>query len=664
MKGARLLVSHSPGRGAEEVGIDWSLERVLDHLVTNGSHFTLVKDPSRSDPKGFHLPSFMRGIAQGNKWSAKDPVSWHLLPAGESLPKVEVHQGPELAALGLLRQGEATEGITMFALLDEGGVFSYASIAFREAFPGFHKTGSTLLEDLFPVPRNVNSPEGSGMWGRVLVSEHRQFFGLFISLQGSPGRGVTALFLHEITPLLQEHHRQAIQELDLMSRVMNASADGMMVVDANGIITLINKSFEEIHHVTRSQVIGRHVTEIIENTRMHIVAQTGVAEVDDFQEIGSHDFVVTRFPIFRDGKCIGAVGKIIFTDFTEIKRLGLKVSRLRGQLDAKNRSKSQSRSDTKYTFEDIVAHSKASLQAKERAMRVASSKATILLLGESGVGKEVYAHAIHNLSLRCRQPFIRVNCSAILETLFESELFGYADGAFTGARKGGNSGKFEQADGGTIFLDEVGDMPLGVQAKMLRVLQEHEIDKVGGQGSLPVDVRVIAATNQDLENLVAEGKFRKDLYYRLNVIPLLIPSLRDRPEDVVVLIKRFWGDLQKSHGIYHKSLSDSAMQLLVTHPWPGNIRELRNLLERTLTIVLEDTISAEQVQAILFGLGPSKTSLGEEECCQLDQVVAKAERQAIGFALARSNNNRLQAAKLLGVSRPLLYRKMHEYGLI
>jgi transcriptional regulator with PAS, ATPase and Fis domain len=663
MKSAKPVSSPLPVN-EEGVCLDWTLTKVMDHLIANGSQAAPLLDPSGCAPRSFHLPFFLREIAQGKKWSGQDPIAWHLLPEGQSFPVVEVDPGPELVGLGLVRQAGDHKGLILFALLDGEGAIPYASPAFRELFSDSFRKPQPNLEDLFPVLRTSRAEEVPGMWGRILISERRSFFGLFIPLQDLPARGFTALFLHEISPLLEEHHRQALDEIDLLRRVLDVSADGLMVVDTGGLITLVNRSFEEIHSVTRSQVLGRHVSDVVENTRMHIVARTGVAEVDDFQEIGARDFVVTRFPIFRDGKCIGAVGKIIFSDFKEIKRLGMKVARLRGQLDTQRGTKNQPRSDTKFTFADIVARSEASLQAKERAMRVAPTPATVLLLGESGVGKEVYAHAIHNLSLRCQHPFIRVNCSAILESLFESELFGYADGAFTGARKGGRPGKFEQADGGTIFLDEVGDMPLAVQAKMLRVLQEREIDKVGGEGSLPVDVRIIAATNQNLLKLVEEGKFRKDLYYRLNVIPIVIPSLHERPEDVMVLIRMFWTEMQRSHGIYHKSLSNAAMDLLEKQPWPGNIRELRNVLERTLTIVLEDTISAEQVRAILVGLGPATETYCEETSCRLDQVVAKAERQAIGFALARANNNRLQAAKLLGVSRPLLYRKMHEYGLI
>jgi transcriptional regulator with PAS, ATPase and Fis domain len=317
----------------------------------------------------------------------------------------------------------------------------------------------------------------------------------------------------------------------------------------------------------------------------------------------------------------------------------------------------------RFGFSDVVALAPASRDAKENAMRAAPQNSTVLLLGESGVGKEVFAHSIHAYSTRAARPFVRVNCSAIQETLFESELFGYEDGAFTGARKGGKQGKFEMADGGTIFLDEIGDMPLSVQAKLLRVLQESEIEKVGSEQVLKVDVRVIAATNQDLTKQADEGRFRRDLYYRLSVIPIRIPALRDRREDIPELLRIFWEDLKKRHGIYHRSLSPEAQKLLRRYEWPGNIRELHNVLERALTIVVEPVVSDEQVRMIMAGARETNDEFCLSEECGLAELVEQTERRALGFALARTNNNRLQAAKLLGISRALLYKKLHAFGI-
>ena len=449
--------------------------------------------------------------------------------------------------------------------------------------------------------------------------------------------------------------------LDLLRRVLDLSAEGLQVVDADGIITLVNESYLKIHKLSRSQSEGHPVTEVIENTRMHIVARTGVAELDEIQTINGHEYVVSRIPIFQDGQCLGAVGKIVFKDFQDIQRLALKARRL--QLELEGLRQGVRHPDTRFRFDDVIALSPSSQEAKERAMMGAPTQATILLLGESGVGKEVYAQAIHNLSPRCNGPFVRVNCSAITESLIESELFGYAEGAFTGARRGGRAGKFELADGGTIFLDEIGDLPLAAQAKLLRVLQEHEIDRVGGEGTRPVDIRVIAATNQDLWPRVEEKLFRSDLFFRLNVIPVLIPPLRDRPEDVRALLSQVWDELQQAQGSTGRTLAAEARRLLEDYRWPGNIRELRNVLERTFTIIRDPVVGADQVRLILLGVGSSRGPVGETEDGTLGQAVEKAERQAIGFALARTRNNKAQAAKLLGISRPLLYRKMKQYQM-
>lgn len=448
---------------------------------------------------------------------------------------------------------------------------------------------------------------------------------------------------------------------ELLRHILDLSADGLQVVNSDGIITLVNKSFEEIHRVSAERVVGQHVTNVIENTRMHIVAKTGIAETGDVQRIGERRVVVSRLPILKDGKCVGAVGKIMFIELEEVDRLAQRVEHLNQQLESYKQRRS--RSDTRYVFDDIVAVAAITHAVKATAERAAATDATVLLLGESGVGKEVYAHSIHERSRRGLGPFVRVNCSAIVEGLFESELFGYSEGAFTGAKKGGKQGKFELANNGTIFLDEIADMPIETQAKLLRVLQEQEIEKLGSEKQFKVDVRVLAATNQDLEALIAKGLFRKDLFYRLNVIPIRVPPLRQRKEDIPELIRLFWEQLKRKHGIYYKSLGGDALTLLQDYDWPGNARELHNVLERAMAIVIEDTISAEQMKMLLLGsqeVAPGSMSIIEST---LQDLVKSTERKAISFALARSNNCRVKAAKQLGVSRAFLYKKIHEYNI-
>ncbi len=446
---------------------------------------------------------------------------------------------------------------------------------------------------------------------------------------------------------------------ETFEKILDISAEGLMVMNRDGIIVYVNKSFEKIHGISKNDAEGRHVTEIMENTRMHIVTQTSAAEINEIQTIGGHEYIVSRVPLMVDNRCIGVVGKIRFQDTETIKGLTRKILKLEKKLrkpEAKN-------PDTRYTFKTMVAFSEASLETKNMAIRASASQATVLLLGESGVGKEVFAQSIHNMSSRCTGPFVMLNCSAIQESLFESELFGYEEGAFTDAKKGGKKGKFELADTGTIFLDEIGDMPFNVQAKMLRAIQEKEIDKVGGEKRYDIDVRIIAATNRNLEQLVAQGKFRKDLFYRLNVIPIYISPLRERRSDIPELIRFIWEQLKKEYGIYHKQLDHGAVNVLKGYHWPGNIRELRNILERLMILVPQEEITQEPVRTILLGQGaPAKSEPDGKQ--DLHSLVAITERKAISQALISANNNRSEAARVLGISRALLYKKMHLYKMM
>ncbi len=448
-----------------------------------------------------------------------------------------------------------------------------------------------------------------------------------------------------------------------LRKILDLAVKGLMVVNCQGIIIYINKSFETMHHVTYEEAVGKHVTDVIENTRLHIVAQTGVAERDEVQIIHGHEYVVSRMPITEGDKCLGAIGTIRFEYTNELKRLNNKVEQLKDELKKSN-NKINKNPYTNFTFDDIIAIDETSIKIKEIALRATSSDSTVLLLGESGVGKEVYAQSIHNLSKRNKGPFIRMNCSAIQETLFESELFGYEEGAFTGAKKGGKKGKFELANNGTIFLDEIGDMPLNVQSRLLRVLQEREIDKLGSEQIIKIDVRLIAATNKNLSELVKKGSFRKDLFYRLNVIPINIPPLRERKEDIPELIKLFWKKLQVKLGVYHKTLSFGALNVLEDYNWPGNVRELLNILERIMAVVPANEITADHILTIIKGQDSAEPVIHANIPNNLPSLMQSTEKRAISEALVITNNNRLKAAKILGISRALLYKKMHYYNMI
>ena len=453
--------------------------------------------------------------------------------------------------------------------------------------------------------------------------------------------------------------------IEFQRKIIDLCADALMVVDRQGRIVYTNSSFKDAHNIEESDALNKHVTDIIDNTRMHIVAQSGIAEHDQFQTISGRPCVVSRIPVIDNDESVGAVGLIRFREVEEVQALTGKVKTLQEKL-SKLRAVRLASSDTKYTFDDIIGLAPAVAEAKRIAMQAACSDATVLLRGESGAGKEVFAQSIHAHSQRRSGPFIRLNCSAIQESLIESELFGYEEGAFTGARKGGRKGKFELAHGGTIFLDEIGDMPLSAQVKLLRVLQEKEVDRLGGEESLAVDVRVIAATNRDLETMIQEGGFREDLFYRLNVIPVYIAPLREVPEELPRLAKSIWRKLSKKHGIFHKRLSAEAFHALQHHKWKGNVRELGNVLERFMVMVRHDCIDEKDVREVL--LQNKACEVSREASLSggnfgLNELVEQTERRALTYALAASDGNRSKAARLLGISRPLLYKKISKYKI-
>lgn len=315
----------------------------------------------------------------------------------------------------------------------------------------------------------------------------------------------------------------------------------------------------------------------------------------------------------------------------------------------------------KYSLEDIVGSGELMRECKERARRIARSSSTVLITGETGVGKELFAHAIHSESSRREGPFVRVNCAAIPEALLEAELFGYEEGSFTGARKGGQAGKFEQAEGGTIFLDEIGDMPFNMQAKLLRILQEREFERLGGKGVQRVNMRVIAATNADLESLFRKGKFRSDLFYRLNVLTLKIPPLRECRGDIPALINRFRELFLREHGL-STPFSDECTAVLCQYEWPGNIRELGNIVEKIMFEAEGRIARADDIpRYILDSVNVNRAVRTHEK--SLLSLLGRVEAEEIRKALALCNGNRTEAAEYLQIAKIRLYRKMKKYNI-
>lgn len=315
-------------------------------------------------------------------------------------------------------------------------------------------------------------------------------------------------------------------------------------------------------------------------------------------------------------------------------------------------------------MESIIGNSERMTWLKAISAKAAKGSSTVLIQGESGTGKEVFAQAIHSAGSRCHGPFIKINCAALPENLLESELFGYDDGAFSGARKGGKPGKFELASGGTIFLDEIGDMSLSMQAKLLRVLQEKEIDRIGGTKTVKVDVRVIVATNRDLEDMVEKGVFRKDLYYRINIVTLLIPPLRERKEDILLLSKALLDKINSRVQHSVQGIMPDALKLLVEYDWPGNVRELENVLERAVNLLDDEVhIMPEHLPPAFKKMRLFKEKEPLDNARQLAGIVAETEKQAIYRALETAGGNRSKAAQILGIQRSAFYQKLQKHGI-
>ncbi|MBZ4663948.1 MAG: PspF2 [Caloramator sp.] len=369
--------------------------------------------------------------------------------------------------------------------------------------------------------------------------------------------------------------------------------------------------------------------------------------------------IVHRIPIIDEkDNLIGGFGMLLFDDYEKLKQVTEQIEKIHKELNLyKNEIAKMNRA--KYSLDDIIGESKPMKQAKSKVKKLARVNSNILIIGESGVGKELFAHAIHNESERNEFPFVSINCSAIPENLLEAEFFGYEDGAFTGARKGGNIGKFELANGGTIFLDEIGDMPLYMQAKLLRVLQEKEVVRIGSNKVVKLDVRVICATHKNLEQLVDEGKFREDLYYRLNVLSLDIPPLRQRREDIPLLVQRFVEKFYKETGLY-REIPEEVMNILCNYDWPGNIRELKNIVERICVNADDTEVTVNDLPASIL----NKTFRIEHKKNQgLREIMESIEKEIIISTLKECNNNKSLAASKLNIPRASLYRKIEEYNI-
>ncbi len=453
-------------------------------------------------------------------------------------------------------------------------------------------------------------------------------------------------------------------------KLFDSLYEGAIVIDRDGRITWINDKYKALIGWNGTESIeGRAIEEVLPNSRLRSVVETGQADLLDVLELGKRQMVVSRIPLRGEsGNIVGALGVILYDRLQALKPIVSKFQQMQDDL-ASVRKQLAERRQAKYRFSQFVGASRLAVETKEHARRAAEREGAVLLLGETGTGKELLAHAIHAASRRANGPLVSINAAAIPEALLEAELFGVEPGAYTGAGQKPRPGKFQLADGGTLFLDEVGDMPLPLQAKLLRVLQEGEVEPLGGNNLRPVNVRVIAATSRDLKGMVDDGSFRADLYYRLNVLPVHLPPLRDRREDFPLLCETLLEQIAEQSGEPVCTLAADGLARLAAADWPGNVRELRNVLEQAVArsdnrrLASADFSMLPEVNVVVGGTATVLSVLGDGTVRPLREAVAMAERTEILRALDATGGVKLHAAKLLGISRAQLYEKLSSLGL-
>lgn len=452
---------------------------------------------------------------------------------------------------------------------------------------------------------------------------------------------------HELA--LEAAHLEAKRASKHYLAIMESIREGILCVDSSGDITEINHFARKYLGYSEKDILGQKLETLIEAEKLksyiNMVKSSGkMDEVEVFLRKKNGKKVSVLVNMTPISQIQGGKKEAVLT-FRESKRVHSLVNKIFGATAI-------------YTFNDILGDSREIRQAVEMARRVADSDANILLYGESGTGKEMFAQGIHNASRRKNQPFVFINCGAIPRDLVASELFGYVEGAFTGARKGGQPGKFELSDGGTLFLDEIGDMPLDTQAMLLRVLETRQVVRVGGYDVLPVDVRVIAATHKDLKTEVEKGNFRSDLYYRLNVMPIHTPALRERRSDIPRLIDNFYRQFNKKE-VERLPITDSFYRVMSNYDWPGNVRELQNVMQMMVSLAAGAPLEERLIPNYIRQDAHHEISIIEERVQPLTEI----ERQAIIRALTVCRGNVAQAAKALEIGRATLYRKMESHGI-
>jgi PAS domain S-box-containing protein len=489
----------------------------------------------------------------------------------------------------------------------------------------------------------------------------------FVAVTDSSGQALGCITNEQIIDFLHDSYNQLKAFYETVIETMDAS---VTVIDANERVRTWTQGAEKIFSVKKDEILGKPIIEFFEHQNLEILESLhkGKRIRGKHHQARSNLFVhINANPVYFNESIIGAV--VSETDVTNQVVLNEKLFNMSTEVHRLEQEMAKYRPSD--PFNDIKGKSAVMEKTLQMAKKVCSVRSTVLILGESGVGKEVFAKSIHEATEGPDAPFISINCGAIPASLFESELFGYERGAFSGADHRGKRGKIELAKGGTLFLDEIGEMPLEMQVKMLRVLQERKYYKVGGEKEIEADFRVIAATNRDLKELIKEGQFREDLYYRLNVVSLKIPPLKERREDIIELIHYFLNDfsLRYQRPIHH--FSQEVMQEMLQYDWPGNVRELRNVIERLVVFATDGVIRKEYLpfHSVMSYSAASDTDLLENNM-EMDMVILPLqeemdhhERKVLDKALALTHGNKLECSKKLGITRATLYNRLKRLGL-
>ena len=441
-----------------------------------------------------------------------------------------------------------------------------------------------------------------------------------------------------------------------------------ILLDTNGRIVYINQIYADFFGMKKQDIIGMKIEELIPNTKLYEALQTGEAKYDQlFETVDDRKVLYNCLPIKNEyGEILGVATASSLNTALQIENLQERIERLEESNILLNRQL-HGFNQAPEIFESIIGISDKIIELKKILSRICNTPTPILLTGESGTGKEVFATAIHNASDRKNGPFIKINCAAIPSTLVESELFGYESGAFSGALKGGKIGKFELANNGTLLLDEIGEMPMTLQSKLLRVLQEQELEHVGGVKPIKINVRIICSTNQNLQKLIAEGKFRRDLYYRINTVELNIPPLRERIQDIPELCQYFLERYNMQEYKNVKGISREVLELFSQYSWPGNIRELEHVMERLFIISDNKTITLKNCDFLKKRMMiPESHTLkinSTDRCETLAHAVDDTEKERILSALEKTGGNKAKAARILDIDRTSLYYKMKKLGI-